>query len=88
MAEGDFWILVWVGIGFIILGLLGLFWGRHEENEYFDHIANRNQDMREYLEHWPPRPQPGALKVGGWIAGVIGLLILLAALAFRFIPGL
>jgi len=33
------------------------------------------------MEHWPQRPQPGALRVGGWIAIAIGVVMLAVGLA-------
>ena len=75
MPSGDYSILMAVGGGFIVLGLVGMIWGRHEEKSYFNSLAGR-PDMREFVEHWPERPQPGALKVGGWIAIAVGLLLL------------
>jgi len=29
------------------------------------------------MEHWPTRPQPGALRMGGWIAIAIGVAMLI-----------
>ncbi|MFC2001688.1 hypothetical protein ACFLUZ_04185 [Chloroflexota bacterium] len=76
MSLGDGFILMGVGGFFIILGLAVTVWGRREEKGYFDSIATRTDDLREFVEHWPSRPQPGALKTGGRIAIIIGLLIL------------
>ncbi len=33
-------------------------------------------DMREFLEHQPQRPEPGSLKTGGWIAIALGLVMI------------
>ncbi len=60
---------------FILLGLATLLWGRHEEKSYYDAIATR-PDVREYLNHFPYRPEPSGLKVGGWIAISLGLLVI------------
>jgi len=76
-------ILISMGGLFIILGLATLFWGRREEKEYYDSLSSR-PDVREYLEHQPSRPEPGALKIGGWIAIAIGLLLLAMGGAFWF----
>ncbi|MFC1932764.1 hypothetical protein ACFLXU_03915 [Chloroflexota bacterium] len=73
-------LLVPMGMGglFILLGLAGIFWGRSEEKRYFDSISTRT-DTREFMEHWPQRPQFGALKIGGWIAIAIGLLMIVVS---------
>ncbi len=75
MLQTDWFILMGVGGLFILLGLAAIIWGKGEEKSYYESLSAR-KDMREYLEHWPERPEPGALKVGGWIAITIGLLML------------
>ncbi len=68
-------ILMGLGGLFILLGLAGIIWGKREEKSYYDSLSTR-PDVREFLEHWPQRPEPGAVKIGGWIAMAIGLLML------------
>ena len=68
-------ILMVMGGVFILLGLASFFWSRSEKKRYYDATSTRT-DVREYLEHEPQRPEPGALKMGGWIAIAIGLLML------------
>jgi len=80
MLQGDCFMIMSVGGGFIILGLIGIIWGRHEEKTYFNSLAARPDDMREFMEHWPMRPQPGAVRTGGWIAIAIGLLMLIVGI--------
>ncbi|HJX11930.1 MAG TPA: hypothetical protein VJ377_00195 [Dehalococcoidales bacterium] len=79
MPEGDWFVLMGVGGVFIVLGIIGLLWGRHEEKRYYESLTTRT-DVREFVSHWPERPQPGALKVGGWIALALGVLMLLAGI--------
>jgi len=76
MLYQDFFILMGVGGFFIILGLAATIWGRSEEKSYYNSLSRRPGDTREFMEHWPQRPQPGALKVGGRIAVVIGVVML------------
>ena len=68
-------LLMILGGVFILIGLVLFFWGRGEERKYYNAIAAR-ADAREFMEHEPRRPEPGALKIGCWIAIAIGLLIL------------
>ncbi len=68
-----------VGGVFVVLGILSIFWGFHEEEGYYQTVSARF-DVREFLERWPPHPQPGALKVGGCIAIAVGLSLLAAYL--------
>jgi len=72
-----------IGGVFILLGLILLFLGRSEEKGYYDALSN-HPDVREYLEHEPERPQPGALKVGGWAAIAVGLVLLALGGGFWF----
>ena len=81
MLHHDSLILMGMGGLFIILGLASVFWGKSEEKSYYDSISTRT-DVREFLEHWPQRPEPGALKIGGWIAIAVGLLMLAMGGAF------
>ena len=76
MPQQDYFILMGIGGLFIILGLAAVIWGKKEEQSYYDSIAARPGDAREFMDHWPPRLQPGALKVGGWIALSIGVTML------------
>lgn len=82
MSQGDYFIFMGVGGLFLILGFITIFWGWHEEKSYFDTIATRTDDLREFMEHWPHHPQPGALKIGGWIAIAAGLLMLVTGVVF------
>lgn len=75
MLNHDYFIMMGVGGVFLILGLGAIFWGKSEEKDYYDSLSTRT-DVREYLEHSPQRPALGALKVGGWIAIAVGLLLI------------
>jgi len=70
-----------MGGAFILLGLAAIIWGRKEEKGYYDALSSRS-DAREFLEHWPQRPQFQALKIGGRIAISLGLLMIVAGGAF------
>ena len=82
MPQGETFILMGVGGLFVILGLVGLLRGRGEEKGYYNSLSARTRDLREFVEHLPQRPQPGALKIGGWIAITIGVLLLATGVAF------
>jgi hypothetical protein len=69
------WLVpVIVGVFIFFLGIGFVLWGRHEEEHYYDSLTTRF-DLREFFSQWPPRPEPGALKIGGWIAIVIGIIV-------------
>ena len=71
----DWLIVVIMGGVFFLVGLGVIFWGRGEEKSYYDAISNRT-DVREFLEHEPRQPESEGLRVGGWIALFVGLLLL------------
>lgn len=75
MPQGDWFILMGLGGLFVIIGVALVVGGRSEEKGYYDSLSTRS-DMREFLEHAPQRPEPGALKIGGWLAIAIGIVML------------
>ncbi len=85
MLESEWLVIMGLGGVFILLGLAAFLWGKGEEKDYYNTISTR-ADAREYLEHWPHRPEPQALKIGGRIAISIGLL-LIAIGGFLFLWG-
>lgn len=81
MPQDDWFVLMGMGGLFILLGLAAIVWGKREEKGYYNSMSHHS-DIREFLEHWPPRPQLGALKIGGRIALAIGVLLLVMGGAF------
>jgi hypothetical protein len=65
------WLFV-IGGFFIVLGAVFVLWGRKEARDYEAGLAAR-YDLREFMEHTPERPEPGALKSGGIIGLVLGV---------------
>lgn len=84
MPQREWLVIMGIGALFLLIGLGAIIWGRREEKSYFDSLATRTTDVREFLDHWPPRPQFGALKIGGLIAIAIGVVMIVAGAAFRF----
>ena len=71
----DGWIVTGLGLFFVVLGVLVFIWGRRELIAYYEAITRR-QDMREFLEHSPLRPEPEALKIGGVITIAVGVVLI------------
>jgi hypothetical protein len=63
-----------VGSIIFLLGIGAIIWGSREESGYYSSLVTRI-DLREFFSRWPPRPEPGALKTGGWIAIAVGLIL-------------
>ena len=74
MSQGDWYILLIVGGVFIVLGIGAIIWGIREEKKIFDALSSK-PDLREFSLKHIETPQPGALKIGGWIAVSLGLLM-------------
>ena len=83
MSHGDATTLLVIGGIFILVGLAAIIWDRVEKKGYLNAISHR-LDIREYLDGWPKRPQFGALKTGGWISIVIGLILIIIGGVFRW----
>ena len=83
MSPGETVILIGAGGGFILLGIIGILWGRYEEKRLFDALAEK-RDLREFSLKHVETPQPGALRIGGWIAVALGVVLLLIGIIFRF----
>jgi hypothetical protein len=81
VTSGEYLIAIGIGGFFAIIGIILILLGRGEEHRYYDSLAQR-PDAREFLERWPPRPRLGALKIGGWIALGIGVLLMIMGGAF------
>lgn len=75
MLYADHFIIMGVGGFFIILGIALNVWGSYEQRAYENSLTTK-PDLREFVNHWPEAPQPGALKIGGWIAIGVGLVLL------------
>jgi len=81
VTSGEYLIPIGIGGFFAIVGIILIFLGRGEERSYYDSLTSR-PDAREFLERWPERPRVGALKIGGWIALIVGGLLMVMGGAF------
>ncbi len=68
-------IILIVGLLFLVAGVVMILSGVGEERYYYDRLS-RKRDLREFITHNPERPEPGSLKIGGWICIAVGVLIL------------
>ena len=73
-----------IALLFFVIGAGAFIWDRKEKNSYYNSITSR-PDMREFFNHWPPRAEFGALKIGGWISVVIGIIMLIIGGVFWLI---
>ncbi len=83
MPQYDWLVLIGVGALFLLLGLAAIILDKREEKSYYESLSTSTRpDAREFLERWPQRPQFGALKIGGWIALAIGILMIVIGGAY------
>lgn len=82
MESADWNMVMGLGGFFVFIGVALLIGGKREERGYYDALANRN-DVHEFVSHDPERAEPGALKIGGWIALAMGIVVLIMGGAFR-----
>jgi hypothetical protein len=75
------WSIV-LGVFFIIVGSGFYLWGRREARLYEEALTSR-YDLREFMEHTPERPEPGALKTGGVIGFVLGIMLIAFGIFLR-----
>lgn len=74
MPQAEWLILMGIGGLFLIVGIALVVRGKRAESSYHDSLSIRT-DMREFLEQ-EPQPKFESLKVGGWIALAVGLIML------------
>ncbi len=83
MAGEDWYILLIAGGVFVILGIGALIWGVLEERRIFNALSQK-PDLREFTLEHIETPQPGALKIGGWIAIGLGVLVAVTAVILKY----
>ena len=82
MSWSDLVIISIIGGVFVVLGIVGIIWGKKEEGSWYSSVSERI-DVREFLDRQPGRPEPNALKIGGRICLAVGIIILLVCLGLR-----
>lgn len=73
--EGESIFILILVLFFTVTGVVLLVSGNGEENYYYRELAKK-RDLREFVTHNPERPEPGALRIGGWISLAVGMAIL------------
>jgi len=72
--------ILWMGVFFILLGLIFIFWSRKERKTYYNSLVTR-RDVKEFITHEPERPWLKAWQIGGWISLIIGIMLIILAVA-------
>ena len=79
----DWYIFIIIGGLLVLLGIGAIIWGVVEEKKIFEALS-RKPDLREFSLKHIESPQPGALKIGGWIAGGAGVLVIVAGIIMKY----
>ena len=82
MLQPDWLVVLSLSGFFILLGLVAVILGRVQEKRYYNSVTQR-PDLREFLEHTPEQAEPGAVRIGGWVAIAVGLVIAVVGVVFR-----
>ena len=83
MSGEDWYILLIAGGVFVVLGIGAIIWGIVEEKRIFRALASKS-DLREFTLKHIESPQPGALKIGGWIAIGLGAILAIAGILLKY----
>lgn len=75
MSLTEYVPLMIIGAVFLLVGIILLILGNREEKDYCRTVSNQT-DVRKYLEYRTDSIQAWGFKVGGIIAVVIGLFLL------------
>ena len=76
MHSVDNYIMMGIGGLFLLLGIIAFLWARSEERG-LNYDLSQRPDLREFITRWPIRVEPGALRVGGWILMIIGVVLII-----------
>lgn len=76
MSPIDSFIVMGMGGFFILLAIVFFLWARREERG-LNYGLSQRRDLREFLTRWPQRSEPGALRVGGWISIIVGVVLII-----------
>jgi hypothetical protein len=75
MTYPDSLILTVMGVIFLSVGIGIFIKGKINEKREYDTLTSRT-DMKEFIEYSPEQSQAGALKLGGRISMIVGLVML------------
>lgn len=79
----DWYIFIIIGGVLFLLGVGGIIWGMVEEKNIFKALSKK-PDLREFSLKHIETPQPGALKIGGWIGVGLGVLVIVAGIIMKY----
>lgn len=76
-----------LGLGgfFVLLGIIFILENRKEKKRYYNSILLTQKDIKESITHEPERPWLNAWQIGGRIALIIGIMLLIVGGVLWFI---
>ena len=76
MSNLDSYVMMGVGGFFVFLGIIAFLYAGGEERSLTESLARRS-DLREFVNGWPMRIGPEAIRVGGKILFALGIVLII-----------
>jgi uncharacterized membrane protein len=74
--------VLYMGIFFILLGILSVLWSRREQIRYYDSISKR-RDVKEFLTREPEHLWLGAWRIGGKLSLIVGIVLVIVGIVIK-----
>jgi uncharacterized membrane protein len=74
--------VLYMGIFFILLGIISFLWSRREQTRYYDSISTRT-DIKEFLTREPQRSWLSAWRIGGKLCLIIGIVLVIVGIVLK-----
>ena len=74
--------VLYMGMFFILLGILSVLWNRREQIRYYDSISNK-RDVKEFLTREPAHLWLSAWRIGGKLSLIIGIVLVIVGFIIK-----
>ena len=75
-------VVLFMGLFFLLLGIVAILWNRREQEGYYDSISAK-RDVKEFLTHEPNRSWLGAWLIGGKLFIIIGIALIIVSIILK-----
>jgi 3-deoxy-D-manno-octulosonic-acid transferase len=77
MSLATYQIILVMGGCFLLLGIIFMLWNKREKNKYYNSILLTRRDIKETITHEHERFWLHAWRIGGRIALIVGIILLI-----------